>query len=290
MAAHLAFEIVGRLKSGVERDIGLHDLPGGLVRHTNYTRFGDRRVLDQCRFHFERANQVTGSLDEVVGTADKPVIPVIVTHREIARQIPVTGETLLKARLLVQIRAHHGRPPYPERQLADLAGAEFGHSTTLIALALENASGDPGHRFAHGPGLDRHARLVGDHDPAGFRLPPVVMERLSENLLAPDNGLGVQRLANAGHEPERGEIVGSGLFGTRAHHHADRRGRGIPDFDLLFPDRVIPAVEIEFGLVNDHGHPVHQRRDDPLGGSGNPSRVRRAPVDRPGREVQGVTA
>jgi hypothetical protein len=46
------------------------------------------------------------------------------------------------------------------------------------------------------PGRTSGAGAVGDHDAAGLGLPPVVVEGLAEDLLAPDHGLGVQRLAH----------------------------------------------------------------------------------------------
>ena len=70
-----------------------------------------------------------------------------------------------------------------------------------------------------------------------------------------------------------------GDLGARLHQHADGRWRRVPDGDLLVLQDAIPALGIELGLVDDHGHAVGQRRDDAVGGAGHPSRIGGAPED-----------
>ena len=67
-----------------------------------------------------------------------------------------------------------------------------------------------------------------------------------------------------------------------------RRGRGVPDGDVLVGEDPVPAPGVEFGLVDDHGHAVRQRRDDAVGGAGDPAGVGRAPEDVVGVQVERV--
>ena len=48
----------------------------------------------------------------------------------------------------------------------------------------------------------------------------------------------------------------------------------------------VPALGVEVGLVDDGGHAVGERGDDPVGGPGHPARVGRAPEDVVGVQVE----
>ena len=62
-------------------------------------------------------------------------------------------------------------------------------------------------------------------------IPPVSVchqlswKRQAERLLAPDHGLGVERLADAGQEAQAAKIVLAGQLGAGLHQHPDRRRR-----------------------------------------------------------------
>ena len=73
-----------------------------------------------------------------------------------------------------------------------------------VLVAAQDGDLDAGEGPAHRPGADVHGGEVGDHDPAGLGLPPVVVDRQTEGLDAPAHRLRVQGLADAGDEPQAG--------------------------------------------------------------------------------------
>ena len=124
-------------------------------------------------------------------------------------------------------------------------------------------------------------------------IPPVsVCHQLSwtgqpERLLAPDDHLGVERLADAGDEPQR--CAGRGRaarLGPGPHQHAQRGRRRVPDADPLVLEDAVPALGVEVGLVDDARHAVGERGDDPVGRAGHPAGIGGAPEDVVGVEVE----
>jgi hypothetical protein len=53
---------------------------------------GDGRVLDQGALDLERADQVAGGLDDVVGASDEPEVAVGVASGEVAGEVPAVVE------------------------------------------------------------------------------------------------------------------------------------------------------------------------------------------------------
>ena len=56
----------------------------GLADHAG---FGDRRMFEQHALDLERADQMSGRLDHIVGTADEPVVAVAIAPGEVAGQV-----------------------------------------------------------------------------------------------------------------------------------------------------------------------------------------------------------
>ena len=102
MAEQFRAQRLGRLKAGLQRDERLDDLARHRVGLADHAGLGDRRMFHQRAFHLERADQMAGALDDVIGAADEPVIAVRVAHREIAGQIPSADEAFAIALLLVR--------------------------------------------------------------------------------------------------------------------------------------------------------------------------------------------
>ena len=48
------------------------------IRYTGNSTFYYSRMCHQCTFYFERADTVTGTLDDIVGTSYKPEVSVFV--------------------------------------------------------------------------------------------------------------------------------------------------------------------------------------------------------------------
>ena len=192
------------LEAGLQHDEGLHDLAGDRIGHADHAGLGDRRMLHQRALDLERADQVTGRLDHVVGAADEPEVAVGVAHREIAGQIPAVGEALRDSvRVFVEIAAEHRRPAGLQRQFAHRSSASRSPRSAHPRVRRTIAASTPGSGLPIEPGLTSIAAKL------AIMMPPVsVCHQLSwngtaERLRAPHDGLGVERFADAGHEAER---------------------------------------------------------------------------------------
>ena len=125
-----------------------------------------------------------------------------------------------------------------------------------IVLTAHDGGFDAGKRAAHRTRTNIHRGVVRNHDAAGLGLPPVVVNRHAERFLSPHDRLGIERLADAGDETQMAKIVFANHVDADLHHHAHRGRRGIPDGDLLILQKRIPALGIEFGLVDYAGDAV----------------------------------
>ena len=125
-----------------------------------------------------------------------------------------------------------------------------------LALRVDDAGLDAGERPAHGAGAYVHAGVVGDHDAAGLRLPPVVVERHADSLDAPLDGLRVEGLADGCGEAEVGEVERSGKLRAGLHEHADGRRGGVPDGDHVVLQYLVPLARAEPAFVDDLGDAV----------------------------------
>jgi len=170
----------------------------------------------------------------------------------------VNGQTLIRHTI------------YVERELALLVRRIDQRHRAVVRRAYDRGF-DAWQRPAHGARTNVHRRVVGDHDAAGLGLPPVVVERYSERLHTPENGLGIERLADAGEKAQRRHRASASGIESCLHHHPDRRGRGVPDAHFVAREDVVPALGVEIRLVNGAGDAVRERRDDAVGRAGDRS-------------------
>ena len=147
---------------------------------------------------------------------------------------------------------------------------------------------DARQRPPHRAGTDVHARVVGDHDAARLRLPPVVVKRQAERLASPDDGFGIERLADAGQEPQIAKIVLP-------------RPRPSPTFIIMriavgavYHTRTCCFSRIPYhrsasksAFVDDARDAVGQRGDDAVRSAGHPAGIGRAPENVVGMQVEG---
>ena len=104
-----------------------------------------------------------------------------------------------------------------------------------------------------------------------------------ERLAAPQtHGLGVERLADAGDEPQRGQVVARRPARARPHQHPDRRRRRVPDGDLA----ARPAAAYQRRASNSPVVDQHRRRRW-VSGAMMPYDV---PVTQPGSAVHQKTS
>jgi len=165
-------------------------------------------VVDQGALDLHRADPVSRDVQDVVDAAEEPEISLPVASGPVARKIetgapfrPVGPDMALGVAI---DRFEHGGPGTGDRQIA---AALLDHATVLV----EDLGADPG----EGPG--RRARPGRrdpgercDHDHAGLGLPPGVDDRAAppaDLRLVPDPGFGIDRLADAAEQAQRGEVM-----------------------------------------------------------------------------------
>ena len=136
------------------------------------------------------------------------------------------------------------------------------------------------------PGLSGgRAGQRGDHDSAGLGLPPGIDDRaapVAHDVVVPEPGLGVDRLADRAQQAERGPVGRLHRAVALAHQGADRGRGGIEDVDLVLVADLPEARRV--GVV---GQPLeHQRRRavgeravNDVAVPGDPANVGGAPVD-----------
>src|SRR3989304_4589930 len=73
-------------------------------------RLGDGRVLEEGALDLERADEVAGGVDDVVGTADKPEVAVGVAAGAVAGDVPAVAEARLVQPAVVPVGTENGGP------------------------------------------------------------------------------------------------------------------------------------------------------------------------------------
>ena len=217
------------LRTGLQRNERLDDFADHGVGLADDPGFGDRGMLHQRALDLERADQVPGRLDHVVGAADEPVSS---RPRRAwrgrrsgsSRRRSTCGSALpgRDSRGTSTASRPAARARLPRRAASIVSTPPSSRRRTIARV-------DAGQRLAHRAGLDVHGRRVGDHDAAGLGLPPVVVDRQAEHFLAPPHRLRVQRLADARDEAQVGSPVPARDVGAALDQHPDRRRRGVPD-------------------------------------------------------------
>jgi hypothetical protein len=123
---------------------------------------------------------VAGGLDHIVGAPDEPEIAVGVALGDVAGQVPAAGDTCDSAFFMSDNRGTW-TASRPQRQLALDIG--FCHDVNR-AILCGSLPLIPGSGLPMEPGRMASTDNLRS-DPAGLRLPPVVMDRQTERFLAP---------------------------------------------------------------------------------------------------------
>ena len=125
-----------------------------------------------------------------------------------------------------------------------------------------------------------------DQNAAGLGLPPGIDDRallVTDVLVIPHPGLGVDRLANRAEQAQAGEVAL--LRPARlalAHQRANRGRSGVELVDLVLVADIPEATGVGISrdtLEHDRGGPVAERAVDDVRVAGDPADVGGAPVD-----------
>ena len=240
-----------------------------------------------------------GDVEHVVDAADDPEIAVLVAARAVAGEVDARDFApvgLAVARGVAVDRAQHGGPGAADDQLAAHVGPD------LAPVVIDHGRIDAEERQRGRAGLHRRgARHGRDHVRARLGLPPGVDDRAAlaaDLLVIPHPRLGIDRLAHAAEQAQRGEIVRRQPVVAPLDEGADRRRRGVEDVHLVLVDQPPEAVrlrEVRRALVDEARAAVAQNAVGHVAVPGDPAHVRGAEVDvlRPEVEVvlrRGVAA
>src|SRR5664280_1851155 len=190
------------------------------VGPANDARFRDRRMAQQSSLDFDGADAMTGNLDDLIGTASKPDITVLVDLRRIASVIDTRNNLPIIAavafRFTPQFRGQSRKGPldYHDAFFIDSAGCTVkGHH-----FGIDARHGERG-----GPRLNRqHSQTIriAEHGPAGFGLPHMIDHGnlvLENLLLQPLPSWRVQHFARAKH-PFEILVIGLAQDGIAVTH------------------------------------------------------------------------
>src|SRR5699024_10739072 len=145
---------------------------------------------------------------DIVHAAQQPDVAVLVALGAVTGEVQALEArpvSLLEALRVAPDAAQHAGPRLVEHEVAALAVGP-----RLLGV-VDDVGADPGQgglRRARLGGGD--ARQRGDHDRAGLRLPPRVHDGAAvpaDDAAVPHPRLGVDRLADAAQQAQRGEVV-----------------------------------------------------------------------------------
>src|SRR5699024_8154885 len=177
---------------------------------------------------------VTGDVHDIVHPAQQPDVAVLVVLGAVAGEVGAREARpvgLLEPLLVTPDTAQHARPGLVDHQVTAATGS---HRPAGVVPDLHlDAGQSPLGRAGLGFGDTRER---GDHDPAGFGLPPGVHHRgavPADHAAVPGPGLGVDRLTHTAQHAQRGQVVFCGDLLAPLHEGADRRGGGIQRGDVV---------------------------------------------------------
>ncbi len=136
-AEKLTTQCVVEFISVLQGDERLDHFAGHRRGHADHRGLGHCGMLHQHVLHLERADQVSGGFDDVVGTSDEPVVAVGVSGGEVPPgEVQIVDEAVPVAFGVVQVTAEHRRPPCAKGQFPpDLVrGIDDGDAVVCASL------------------------------------------------------------------------------------------------------------------------------------------------------------
>ena len=188
MVLQLLFQGVAGNIAALEHDGGLHHLAPDGVRHPGDGGFQHRFMLQQGAFHLKGPDPVARGLDQIVLAAHIPEVTRRVHGGHVAGVVEAvvpgaSGGQIIP--IVAQEQAQGLTPIHPDADLAFLARL---HGLAVLIQQLDIVAG---HRFAHGPEAQLHAR-EGGQAAGGLAL--------AEALVDAEAGLGLPVLEHLGVE------------------------------------------------------------------------------------------
>ena len=241
---HVVLQLLGERRRALvalgEHDGRLDDLPADRVRRAGDRALDDGRMLEHGGFHLKRPDAVAGALDDVVVAADKPVIPLAVAPRHVARIVVSAAELFLR-----------------HLRVFEIAGEQAGRRVVLhvhdrdralvavladIAVAVDQLNVKERRRLARRTGNRLEPLEVRDQHGA-FRLAEALAELEARQVVPLFKDLRIQRLARDAAVVDAGEIEFCHIL---LQHEAEHRRRRAERRDLILRDLFEQVQRHEF--------------------------------------------
>ena len=203
MVLYLLDKLVARLIALGEDDSRLDDLSPVGMRQSGNCALEHGRMLHQRALNLERTDAVAGALDNIVVSADEPIVAVAVTPCGVAGVIIAELEALLHRGVVFPVVAEKSGRMTPVDPDAD----RTDHTVfALLAVFVEKSYIIAGRGLAHGAGLYLDPRIVCEQD-GGFTLTEALIYSHARQSLYLMENLGVERLAREAGVLNIAEIV-----------------------------------------------------------------------------------
>src|SRR5690606_21914762 len=166
----LFYQLVAGLFAAVQGDVHIDTLAFNIVRITHHRSLSHFRVRYQRAFYFSGTHTVAGYVNNVVHTAGNPVVTVFITTGTVTGEIHTTEGREIGLHIPLMVTVHGtglARPAVNNHQVT--FGRAFQNHTGVIHQRRLHTKERTGSRTGFGIGC---ARQRGNHDAAGFSLPP----------------------------------------------------------------------------------------------------------------------
>src|SRR5262249_15793389 len=190
-------QVFSRLFAGHQGDIGVDALTFDVVRVTDYPRFRNFRMRNECALDFGGAEAVSSDIDDIVDASGDPVVAIFVATAAVTREIfaGIGLEVRIDETLVVAIdSAHLSGPRIDDAEIAARCAA------LDLAFGVDNFRLHTEERTRCGTWLESGCTWQRrDEDAAGFGLPPGVDNRttiVADHVVVPLPGFRVDRFTD----------------------------------------------------------------------------------------------
>ena len=217
------------------------------------------------RLELRRPDPLSGDVQRVVGAAVEIPAAVLVDRRPVAVRPHVRPSRPVRVEVALRVAPHaagHRRPGLAADELAHLTGRQ------VLAVRPRDVDGHPERRPAERARLERHDRHRREEAGADLGSAREVDDRraaLADDVVQPQVGVGVPRLAGRREDADRRAVVLADVVVAVRAKRADQRGRDAEHRDPVPLDELPqPARAGIVGRALRHARASRRRRPAPM--------------------------
>ncbi|MNZ63454.1 hypothetical protein D3C78_816010 [compost metagenome] len=268
----------------LEHHQGQRHLPFDLIMYANDRTLGHGRMTSDQILHFPRGQPMPGNVDDIVGAPHDVDEAIVIQIAAVAGMVVarISGEVRLQVALVVA----------PQRLTAARRQGQSNDDGTLLVGAKQVTV-----VIEHPHVVTRYCAVAGTRTcratfqtdagrgdrPAGFGLPPVVMDGLAAGRFQPLMRAGIKLLARQKQLAQGAQVITAhqlavGVFLTNRAHGRRRTKQAINPVLLDHPPiRARIRRADRFTLIEHRGAAAHQRAVDDQGMANHPADIRYPP-------------